>query len=67
LGKYGKSLITNAFDKTYPDHHGLLYRKREKLSPPKDADTFHVITYRDGKPVGRIITVFLEDLGKRVK
>ena len=55
------------FDNTYPDHHGLLYRNGEKLSPPKDADTFRVITYRDGKPIGRLITISLEDLGKRVK
>ena len=34
---------------------------------PKDADTFRVITYRDGRAVGRIISVSLEDLAKRVK
>jgi len=55
------------FDNTYPDHHAMVYRNGEKLSPPKDADTLRVITYRAGKPVGRIITVFLEELKKRIK
>jgi hexosaminidase len=54
------------FDNTYPDHHSLLNIKGGKLVIPKDADTFRVITYRDGKPVGRIITVTLAELAKRV-
>jgi hexosaminidase len=54
------------FDNTYPDHRSPLYKKGEKLTIPKDADTFRVITYRDGKPTGRIITVLLADLIKRV-
>ena len=54
------------FDNTYPDHRTPLYQKGEKLTIPKDADTFRVITYRDGKPIGRIITVSLEELSKRV-
>jgi hexosaminidase len=53
------------FDNTYPDHQSPLYKKGEKLAIPKDADTFRVITCRDGKPVGRIITVSLADLAKR--
>ncbi len=55
------------FDNTYPDHHSPLYKKGEKLTIPKDADTFRVITYRDGKSTGRIITVLLADLMKRIK
>jgi hexosaminidase len=58
--------IYYSFDNTYPDHYSSLYAKGEKLTIPKDADTFRVITYRDGKPVGRIITVLLADLAKRV-
>jgi hexosaminidase len=54
------------FDNTYPDDHSSLYKKGEKLTIPKDADTFRVVTYRDGKPLGRIITVKLEELVKRV-
>jgi hexosaminidase len=55
-----------SFDNTYPDKHGSLYKKGEKLSIPKDADTFRVITYRNGKPLGRLITVSLSDLEKRL-
>ena len=58
--------IYYTFDNTYPDHHSPLYRKGEKLTIPKDADTFRVITYRDGKPIGRIITIPLADLMKRI-
>jgi hexosaminidase len=54
-----------SFDNTYPDHHSPLYKKGEKLVIPKDADTFRVITCRDGKPVGRMITVPLSELAKR--
>jgi hexosaminidase len=59
--------IYYTFDNTYPDNYGPLYHQGEKLTIPKDADTFRVITYQDGKPVGRIITVPLADLAKRVK
>jgi hexosaminidase len=59
--------IHYTFDNTYPDHYSPLYKSGEKLSIPRDADTFRVITYRDGKPVGRIITIPLVDLAKRVK
>lgn len=54
------------FDNTLPDHHSQLYRKGEKLSIPSDADTFRVITYKEGNPVGKIITVSLSDLAKRL-
>ena len=55
------------FDNTLPDHHSQLYKKGEKLTIPPDADTFRVITYRDGKAVGKLITVPLADLEKRLK
>jgi hexosaminidase len=54
------------FDNTYPDHHSSLYKKGEKLTIPTDADTFRVISYRDGKPAGKIISVSLTELEKRV-
>ncbi len=54
------------FDNTYPDHHSPLYKKGDKLSIPNDADTFRVISYRDGKQAGKMITVSLSDLEKRV-
>ena len=59
--------IYYTFDNTYPDHHSPKYKNGEKLTIPEDADTFRVITYREGKPVGRIITVPLVDLAKRVR
>jgi hexosaminidase len=54
------------FDNTYPDDHSSLYKPGDKLSIQKDADTFRVITYRDGKPLGRIITIPIAELAKRV-
>jgi hexosaminidase len=58
--------IYYTFDNTYPDDHSPLYKPGEKLPVQKDADTFRVITYRDGKPLGRMITIPLADLVKRV-
>jgi hexosaminidase len=58
--------IYYTFDNTLPDHHSLLYKRGEKLTLPVDADTFRVITYRYGKPVGRMIAVSLADLAKRI-
>jgi hexosaminidase len=55
------------FDNTYPDHHSPLYKNGEKLNIPKDADGFRVITYKDGNAIGKIITVSLAELEKRVK
>lgn len=55
------------FDNTYPDHHSKLYKKGEKLMIPADAETFRVVTYRNNEAAGRIITVTLQDLLKRVK
>lgn len=56
-----------SFDNAYPDHHSTLYRKGESLAVPLNAAIFRVITYRDNKPIGRMITVSLQELGKRVK
>ena len=56
-----------SFDNVYPDHHSGKYTKGEHLSIPKDADSFRVITYRDGKPVGRILTISVDELNKRAK
>ncbi len=53
------------FDNTYPDNYSTLYKPGEKLSIPKDADTFRVVTYRYGKLYGRIITVPVAELVKR--
>ena len=54
------------FDNTFPDDHSPAYINGERLTIPKDADTFRVISYRDGKPIGKMITVSLTDLAKRI-
>ncbi len=54
-------------DNTYPDQHSKIYKKGEKLAIPADAETFRVVTYRNNEAAGRIITVTLQDLLKRVK
>jgi hexosaminidase len=59
--------IYYTFDDTYPDNHSSLYKDGEKLAIPEDADIFRVITYKDGKAIGRIISVPLADLAKRVR
>ena len=58
--------IYYTFDNTYPDNYSPLYKAGEKLTISRDADTFRVITYRDGKPLGRLITISLADLVKRL-
>jgi hexosaminidase len=55
------------FDNTYPDHYSAKYKKGELLQIPADADHFRAITYRNGKPAGRILTLSLDELAKRVK
>ena len=59
--------IYYTFDDTYPDNHSSLYKDGEKLVIPEDADIFRVITFKDGKAFGRIISVPLTDLKKRVR
>jgi hexosaminidase len=58
--------IYYTFDNTYPDSHSLQYKSEEKLNIPKDADTFSAITYNNNKQVGRIITVSLKELERRI-
>jgi hexosaminidase len=54
------------FDNSWPDNHSPEYKKGEKLAIPADADHFRVITWRDGKVLGKMITVSIEELKKRV-
>ncbi len=56
--------IYYSFDETNPDE---FYPKYEKpLIIPKDALHLKVITYRDGKPIGKQINMPIEELLKRV-
>lgn len=57
--------IYYSLDETNPDE---FYSKYEKpLVVPKDALHLKVITYRDGKPIGRQINMPIEELVKRIK
>lgn len=59
--------IHYTFDNTYPDLYSPLYKKGEKLVVPADADHLRVITYRNNKVVGKMITFLLSDLAKQAK
>jgi hexosaminidase len=39
----------------------------EPVVVPEDVDIFRVVSYRSGKPVGKVITLKAEDLNKRVR
>lgn len=53
------------FDNSFPDKFYPKYTA--PLVVPKDAVTLKVITYRDGKPIGRMITAQIADLKARIK
>lgn len=57
--------IYTSFDNSSPDNFYPPYTK--PLLIPKDAQRLRVITYRDGKPIGRMITIPTDDLKKRAK
>ncbi|CAN5470578.1 family 20 glycosylhydrolase [soil metagenome] len=57
--------IYYSFDNSFPDNFYPKYTA--PLTPPKDAVMLRVITYRGNSPIGRMITVPLDDLKKRVK
>lgn len=55
--------IHYSFDNSFPDHHYPKYT--ETLLVPIDANWVRVITYRDGKPIGRMQNMPIEELIKR--
>lgn len=55
-----------SFDNSFPDYHYPAYT-RTPIEVPVDAAPLKVVTYRSGKQVGRMMTVSIEDLKKRVK
>jgi hexosaminidase len=57
--------IHYSFDNSFPDKFYPKYTL--PLLLPKDAVTLKVITYRDGKPIGRMITAQVSDLRARVR
>ena len=53
--------VDNSFpDQFYPKYTGT-------FEMPKDAAMLRVISYRDGKPIGRLFTISVQDLKKRIK
>lgn len=57
--------IHYTFDNSFPDEFYPKYTA--PLVVPKDAVTLKVITYRDGKPLGRMITMPVSELKNRVR
>ena len=52
-------------DNTIPNQYSEKYSKMIVL--PADVDQFRVISYRNNKPLGRLISIKTEDLVKRIK
>ena len=64
LGKEIDDLdIHYSFDETHPDNFYPKYKT--PLTVPKDALSLKVITYRNGKPVGKQIKIPVAELEKR--
>ncbi|TKC04413.1 beta-N-acetylhexosaminidase [Pedobacter frigoris] len=55
--------IYYSFDNSFPDRFYPKYT--EKITPPKDAATLKVITYKGKKPAGRMMVMPIEELNKR--
>ncbi len=56
--------IYYTFDNTDPDRFSPRYES--PLRVPKDATWLRVVTYRDGKPCGKVITVSIQDLEGKI-
>jgi hexosaminidase len=55
-----------SFDNSFPDNFYPKYETKS-VPVPKDAVALKVISYRNGKPLGRMITLTRADMEKRVK
>jgi len=55
--------IYYSFDNSFPDRFYPKYT--EKLSPPKDATMLKVITYKGKQPVGRMLSMPVDELSRR--
>ncbi|RYY60057.1 MAG: beta-N-acetylhexosaminidase [Chitinophagaceae bacterium] len=56
--------IHYSFDNSYPDQYYPTYK--EPLKVPIDASLLRVITYRNGKPIGRMMSLPVAELKKRL-
>jgi hexosaminidase len=54
-----------SFDNSFPDNFYPRYANTS-VEVPKDATTMKVITYRNGKPIGRMMTISNADMLKRI-
>ena len=57
--------IYYSFDNSFPDNFYPKYTS--DLVPPKDAVMLKVITYRGTQPIGRMISMPISELKKRVE
>ena len=55
--------IHYSFDNSFPDNYYPKYK--ETVTVPRDAATLKVITYRNNKPLGRMIVIPIPDMKKR--
>jgi hexosaminidase len=55
--------IHYSFDNSFPDNYYPAYSS--PLIVPKDAAALKVITYRDNKPIGRLIVMPIAEMRKR--
>jgi hexosaminidase len=56
--------IYYSFDNSFPDRFYPKYT--EPLSPPVDATKLRIITYKGKEPVGRMLSMPIEELKKRL-
>lgn len=57
--------IHYSFDNSFPDHH---YPKYQGPVPvPRDASAMKLISYRNGRPIGRMMVISVEELRKRAR
>lgn len=58
--------IYYSFDNSFPDNFYPRYENKP-VPVPKDAAAMKVVSYRNGKPIGRLITITIADMQKRAK
>jgi hexosaminidase len=54
-----------SFDNSWPDQFYPKYTA--PVAVPKDADKMRVISYKNGRQVGRVMTISVDELKTRVK
>jgi hexosaminidase len=54
-------------DNTIPNKYSSVYNQGTPIVIPHGADNLKIITYRDDRPIGRLLSFRMEDLEKRIK